>query len=474
MHPFVPLGSLLASLIAIPAPQDGPRPGAPGLGDSLYPTLGNGGYDARHYDVVLDIDMQTDEVVASMDLTAVAEQGLSSFNLDFLGPEIQGVTVDGKGAAFERDGGELVITPADPIASGATFRVRVEYNGQPNPVPDPAVPFIPQGIGWQRTPSSVVVLSEPSGTRGWVPCNDHPVDKATWSIAITVDEPWVAAANGLLIDETAADGRRTFRFKASDPMASYLATVCVGEFDVEVTEGPGGMPLRHYFYRVDDPEERAKSRRGFARTSEMIEHFSELFGPYPFECYGGVMIRDRLGGALETQTIPVYTGGASEGTVAHELAHQWFGNSVSPGDWNDLWLNEGFASYATWLWTEYTDGTEALKGVAGRSYSRLQRRSLKAPGNPGQPLFGSSVYSRGAWALHALRLEIGDQAFFDTLRAWTQRFHDAAARTADFQALAEEISGRDLGPLFDAWVFGDTMPTHPDFEPKDGPEEGEG
>ena len=207
----------------------------------------------------------------------------------------------------------------------------------------------------------VYVLSQCTGASGWFPCNDHPLDKATFSYEITVDKPWVVAANGLLVEELDLGSARTYVWRASDPMATYLATVNIAEFDVILEEGPHGMPLRTY-HPTDVTEEELAA---FERTPEMLEYFEGLFGPYPFECYGAVISYESIGGALETQTLPVYSRGMSEDVVAHELAHQWFGNHVSPATWQDIWLNEGFATYAEDLWLEFGRG-EPLDRTRGK------------------------------------------------------------------------------------------------------------
>ncbi len=452
---------VLTSLPAQDAGSD-PRPGDAGLGDRYYPTLGNGGYDARHYDVRLDVEMEDGSVKAGVALRAVALHALSSFNLDLVGLEVDEVRVDGADATFAREGDELVVTPAKALAEGGEFTVEVDYHGVPGVVKDPGVPFVP-GVGWMFKDGAIYTLSEPSGTRGWVPCNDHPSDKATWSFAITVAKPYTAAANGILVETTESEDRRTFRFRASDPMASYLTTVNVGKFEVERSEGPDGLPLTHYF----PPEYPAKAREAFARTGEMIEFFAERFGPYPFECYGGLVAHFQIGGALETQTLPVYSAGADEDTVAHELAHQWFGNSVSPASWDHLWLNEGFATYATWLWAEHVGGERAYVRRTGRATRMIRQMEMGPPGDTGEVIFSMSVYVRGAYVLHALRELLGDEAFFETLRTWAERYHDGVANTADFVAVAEEASGQELDAFFETWVYGEDVPL-PEEEPREG------
>jgi aminopeptidase N len=439
--------------------------GAPGIGDPYYPGLGNGGYDVRHYEIALDVDMETDHVDAQAAIDALALQELALFHLDLSGMEVHAVAVDGAPATFRREGSELVVRPAAAIRSGASFRIEVRYSGKPEMVPDPGVPFVP-GVGWWRTESGVYVVSECVGAQSWFPCNDHPSDKATFAVRIAVDAPYVAVSNGLLVEEREEDGRRTYAWRARDPMATYLATVAIAEFDVRREEGPGGVPLR-LFHPPDATEEELAA---FARTPEMLAYFTELFGPYPFEAFGAILGHEPLGGALETQTIPIYSRGATEETVAHELAHQWFGNCVALELWRDMWLNEGFASYAEWIWLERVAGPDALRARAARVHEMLREREVGPPFDPGvAAVFSARVYARGAWVLHALRGEVGDERFFAILREWVERHHDGNASTADFVALAEELAGRELDAFFAAWLYGARVPDLPALEAEPAP-----
>jgi aminopeptidase N len=259
-------------------------------------------------------------------------------------------------------------------------------------------------------------------------------------------------ANGELVSRRTASGWTTFVWRASDPMASYLSTAAIGDYELRFGRGPGGLPIIDAIDRDLGPD----ADDGLARTNEMIRFFSGLFGRYPFTSYGAIVDDDEDAGyALETQTRPIYSGPPSESTVAHELAHQWFGNSVSPARWREIWLNEGFATYAEWLWDEHTGGP-----TADQQFDSLYAQPPTAgfweppPGDPGaEHLFAGSVYVRGAMTLHVLRRTIGDRAFFTVLRRWYAGNRDGTADTADFVALAERVSGRDLGALFDAWLY---------------------
>lgn len=434
-----------------------------GMGDPYFPSLGNGGYDAQHYTLDLAVDMDENAIAGTVSIDAQATNDLSVFNLDFIGYTISAIEVNGEPVDFLRqEERELIITPAETIHAGEDFTVAVTYSG----VPDGQVGY---SAGWVRYANGVYVASEPAGAARWYPVNDHPRDKATYTFRITVDKPYVVAANGLL-QETVDNGATvTYVWESQYPMASYLATVNISEFVVETDEGPDGLPIRNYF-----PARLAeRAPEVFERTPEMIEFFSEIFGAYPFEAYGVVMADTALFFALETQTLSLFgaevvpnaiTGmmprwrNSVETVVAHELAHQWFGNSISPANWEDIWLNEGFATYASSLWTEHTQGAEALKREMQASYELLALAEY-APGEPpANSLFNQGVYMQGAWTLHALRLEVGDETFFEIVRTYYDRFKYGNASTQDFIGVAEEVSGQDLTALFDAWLFAGGVP----------------
>ena len=240
-------------------------------------------------------------------------------------------------------------------------------------------------------------------------------------------------------------------------MASYLATLEIGQYTIVTQIGPSGLPIRNYFPSSDVVDATGATRR----TSEMIAYYSSVFGPYPFEAYGIVVIPEDLGFALENQTLSVFGRDMlDELTVVHELAHQWFGDSLSLKSWQDIWLNEGFATYAETLWIEHTEGQ-----VAGDDYMRDLYDQAEFDGPPGTPevsdLFSEAVYYRGAWVLHALRLKIGDEAFFKILREYYARYAGKNASTGDFIAVAQQVSGQDLKIFFDDWLYSDQIPPLP-------------
>jgi aminopeptidase N len=341
------------------------------------------------------------------------------------------------------------------------------------------------GAGWWSGDEEIFIAGEPAGAEVWYPVNGHPADKATYTLRLTVPKPYAVVANGTLTETIDSGSATTTVWESRDPMASYLVTFHAGRIDVETRSGPGGLPIRTAFADSVAPAQRAK----FDRIPAMIEYFETVFGPYPFESAGGTIVGAPILFALETQTLPIYGEWPLfglerlppdvlrdfEAIVAHELAHQWFGNSVSLLRWQDIWLNEGFATYAQVLWMEHTERSETGNREIGQIYDLLADGG--APGasdsgasfttaNPGPAgLFSPTlVYHRGAVTLHALRLRVGDDVFFAILREWTRRFHDGNATTEDFMALAEEVSGEELDELFDVWLFQPTLPAFPTAE----------
>jgi len=304
---------------------------------------------------------------------------------------------------------------------------------------------------------SVFVISEPDGARTWFPCNDHPRDKALFRYEITVPKGYTVAANGQPKPPREGETRTTFIWEHDFPMATYLATVAVGHYQIIEQDAPNGIPLRHYL-----PAQLPMTLGPLARTGDMLTFLERYFGPYPFESYGHVIV-PMNGVSLETQTMTLLDEGVVsaglEYIVLHELAHQWFGDSISPASWADIWLNEGFAVYASWLWAE-AQSPEALIHQLDITESQAWHA------DPGEPLaapsegnlFGFNSYNKGAWVLHMLRHEIGDAAFFDLLRTYHTRFKGSVASTADFQAVAREVSGQDLTLFFNQWIYGQHMP----------------
>ncbi|MFJ3926454.1 M1 family metallopeptidase [Streptomyces sp. NPDC090022] len=439
------------------------RPGASGLRDPYFPKAGNGGYQVEHYDLRLAYEPDSGSLDGVATLTAKATQGLSSFNLDLDGMTVQGVTVQGEGARFNRTGHELTVRPADDLKKGETFRTEVRYSGRPRTLEDPDG----SQEGWIRTEDGAVAVGEPLGSMTWFPGNHHPSDKATYDITVDVPRGYEAVSNGELRSRTEdpAGGRTVFAWHGTEPMAGYLATVAIGKYAISTGRSRTGVPV----YNAVTPGEAADSAAPLARIPEIVDWGSRRFGPYPFSSAGAIVEpAGTLGYALETQTRPVYPGAPALEIVVHELAHQWYGNSVSPKSWKDMWLNEGFATYAEWLWSEDHEGITAqerfeafLAGdtdvdpAAGTEWDAFPPAAPPAAGQ----ISGEPVYYRGAMVLHRIRQEVGDEKFFALLRDWATDHRGGNVSTADFTAYAERRTGHDLRKVWDVWLYGKARPT---------------
>ena len=347
---------------------------------------------------------------------------------------------------------------------GDVFTVTIAYGGTPESSPSVGTWW---SSGWyHNNDNEVYVSSEVSGAANWYPVNDHPLDKASYSFHITVPKPYVVAANGLLQEEVDNGDTMTYIWEAAEPMASYVATVNIDEYVIETMQGPDGILIRNYL----PPDFPAISKAGINQTADMLAFFSERFGPYPFEVYGIVIfdIPDDGVVAMETQTLSQHGENEfslSEYVIAHELAHQWFGDSVSLESWQDIWLKEGAATYAGWLWLENKE-SGTLDAKVRRVYP-FETFSPNPPGNPSPTnLYTNIVFDRGALTFHALRLRVGDETFFQILRTYTERFRYGNASTADFIAVAEEVSGQELGEFFDAWLYNTRIPAIPEMDLK--------
>ncbi|MFD5074610.1 M1 family metallopeptidase [Streptomyces sp. NPDC058371] len=447
----------VAALLVAASPAAAGTVGAAGAGDPYFTLAGNGGYDVRHYALTLGYDTGTRHLDGKAVLTARATQRLTRFDLDLKGLKVTGVTVGHQKAAFRRDGQELVVTPRHALRKGQEFRVTVTYRGTPKPVTDPDGSL----DGWIPTDDGAFVAGEPQGAMTWFPGNNHPTDKASYDITITVPEGRAAVSNGVLLGQRTNHGRTTFRWRQTEPMAAYLATATVGKFKVEQFTTPDGLKV----YNAVDPREATAAAPVLKKLPSVLAWESSVFGPYPFRAAGSIVDHaPQVGYALETQTRPVYDRAPDLGTLVHESAHQWFGDSVSLTTWKDIWLNEGFATYAEWLYTEQHGGKSAQK-TFDALYARPASDDLWAfaPADPGDGahIFETPVYARGAMALQKLRTTVGDPAFFGILRAWVADHRDGHGTTAQFIRLSERLSGKELGALFHTWIGTAGKPSSP-------------
>lgn len=428
-------------------------------GDRYLPGLGDDGYHVVAYDLDLDYRPRGNRLNAVADLDIVALRPLQQLSFDLSRLRVDRVMVDGVRAVdIRHTGHKLTVTLSSPLDSGAEARVTVEYSGKPAPRRSQWGP-----LGWEELEDGVLVASQPSGASTWFPCNDHPAEKSRYRIRIRTDAGYEAVGNGYLRESSDSGGRITRVYEQPEPTSAYLATLQIGRYVTKHGHADGtALGIIH-------PATLARRvNHDFAPLADMLRFFVSTFGPYPFEQFSVVVTADPLEIPLEAQAMAVFgsnhVDGASgsERLIAHELAHQWFGNSVGVAQWRDIWLNEGFACYAEWLWSEHSGGDTAE--VLARAFH--QRLSLLPTdiliGDPGPAdMFDDRVYKRGALTLHALRRVIGDAAFRQLIIDWTTAHRHGSASTADFVAFAG-ARGLDGAPaFFERWLMTGELPPLP-------------
>ena len=304
------------------------------------------------------------------------------------------------------------------------------------------------------TNDGAFVVGEPQGAPGWFPANDTPNDKATYTIRMTVPAGLTAVGNGRLLSQRTAGGKSTFVWRESEADDDLPGHDHAGQVPGAHGQGPGTSRCTSR----STPQEAAAAKPVTDRIPEIIAFEQSVFGPYPFETVGAIVDHaPNVGYALESQTKPNFDSAPDIATLAHELAHQWYGDSVSLTKWQDIWLNEGFATYAEWLWSQHTGGRTPQQ-LFDRLYATpASDQDLWTPptGDPGGPanIFGTPSYDRGAMTLQVLRNRIGDRAFFTVLRSWATQHRYGHGTTAQFIALSERVSHQNLDGLFQAWLF---------------------
>jgi len=442
---------VLSGALVAPVAAAGGTPGGQSAGDSLFPTIGNTGYDARHYDIRLRYARSTRSIVATTTLTARATKPLSSFSLDLQGLHVRGVSVAGRPAGFTRHDDKLVVTPAHPVSG--VFTTRVRYAGKPVTHHDPDG----SDDGWIPTSDGgATVVSEPLGSMTWFPSNDTPRDKATYDVRVDAPSTYKVAGNGDLAGRRVHGDRTTWHWSQRRPQATYLTMISIGRYHLYRSTVRTAADHRLPVWTFVAPRygSQLHARRLVPRALRFLER---RFGPYPFTSTGLVIAHLGVGYALETQDRPTFDGAPDDVTVVHELAHQWYGDSVTPRDWQDVWLNEGFATYAEDLWTAGHGGRSTAAAFRARYAAHPASDPLWSPAparfsNP-VDLFGEPVYLRGGMALQALRARIGSADFFRVLHRWAAAHRYGTVTTPQLRALAERVSGRRLDGLFHDWLY---------------------
>ncbi|WP_329378519.1 M1 family metallopeptidase [Streptomyces sp. NBC_01351] len=457
--------TLVAAVLPAPTPL--------GIGDRLFPELGNPGYDVLSYDLSFTYKDNKSPLDAVTVIEARALRPMELINLDFTHGKVSSVEVNGEPARFETAGEDLVLTPARPIARNVPLHITVRHTSDPRGRGDG---------GWVPTEDGLAMANQADAAHRVFPCNDHPADKAYFTFRITAPAGLTAVANGVpgALPAPRAAGGTTWTYRTLHPMATELAQVSVGKSAVVHGTGPHGLPLRDVVPAAD----RERLAPWLKKTAGQVAWMEERVGRYPFENYGILIARANTGFELETQTLSLFEHSLFSGegypewyvesVMVHELAHQWFGDSVSPRTWSDLWLNEG---HATWYEALYADGLGkySLERRMREAYQRSdQWRAAGGPpaapkaAAPGEKigLFRPVVYDGSALILYALRQEIGTAAFDRIQRRWVTEHRDSVAGTEDFVRLASQEAGRDLKAFLEPWLYGKTtpaMPGHPEW-----------
>ena len=419
--------------------------------DDYVPGHGDLRFGVLSYELSLRYDVEDNRLAGRATLRCRMEQDTDRILLDLHRLAVSKVTVDGaRPAKYGHRNGRLEIRLQQPAAVGDELTVAITYGGRPAPVGGPL-----GEAGWEELSDGVIVAAQPHGAPSWFPCNDRPSDKATYVVELTASTAYRVVCNGVLVEQRRGASTMTWRYEQSEPMATYLATVQIGRYAVRrLADEP--VPVEIVF-----PEAvRDGSFGPFARQPEMMDVFVRLFGDYPFEApYRSVVTEDDLEIPLEAQGLAIFGANfleddwSTERLVAHELCHQWFGNSLTIRTWRDIWMHEGFACYGEWLWSEES-GRESADAKAREHWKRIDDLPQDLVlGDPGpDDMFDDRVYKRGALLVHALRLTVGDETFFDLLRTWVARHRHGSVGRTEFAELVVEVGGTACGDLLDTWL----------------------
>lgn len=430
--------------------------------DPYFPANGDPRYRVHRYELALEYRPGPNRLAGTARLSAIAGRApLAEFHLNLAEFKIGRVLVDGRRPHFTHRGGKLRIRPAKPLAAGAAFTVDVHWVGNPKPVTSPW-----GGLGWEELTDGALVASQPVGAPSWYPCNDRPADKASYHISVNTPSAYTVVAGGRLLTRTTRASTTTWVYEQPAPTSSYLVGLSIGMYQTVLLGDPGlgGVTQSAHVPAHLLP----RFSRDFARQPAMMKLFEELFGPYPFGEYAVVVADEELDVPVEAQGLSLFGTNhvdgvrGSERLIAHELAHQWFGNSVTIADWRHIWLNEGFAKYAEWLWSERSGGRRAHElALAAHRLLASQPQDLVLA-DPGRKLmFDDRLYQRGGLAVHAVRCALGDDAFFRMLRDWATSHRHGVVSTVAFTAHVARYAPDPVDGLLSAWLYEPALPPLP-------------
>jgi aminopeptidase N len=424
------------------------------------------GVDVLHYAFRLTLSDETDAIEGEATVAFRAGAGLEALVLDLAEPRrdaagrgmaVSAVTEKGEALRFEHAASRLKVALGRPGREGERREVVVRYRGVPA-----AGLLVGKNKHGERTFFSD---NWPDKARQWLPVVDHPSDKATSEMLVDAPAHYQVVSNGRLVEETdAAPGRRLTRWRQSVPIASWLTVLGAARFAVEHRAPWQGVPIETWVY----PQDRDTGFAAFAEpTVAALEFFEARIGPYPYERLANVQANGVRGG-MEAATSILYGDDSVSGperrwdqVIVHEIAHQWFGNSVTEADWDDVWLSEGFATYFTHLFVEHAEGRDAFVEGLRADREAIREFDLKNPdyrivhdrlADMSRVTTGPGTYKKGAWTLHMLRGVVGDEAFRAGTREYYRAYRDRNATTADFRRVMEEAAGRELGFFFDQWL----------------------
>ncbi|MDP5227886.1 MULTISPECIES: M1 family metallopeptidase [Arthrobacter] len=442
--------------------QHGKKSHPASIPDPYTPGHGSPDYTVRHYELELDIRLASNRLQGVAVIRGRATTRLNQIMLDLAGLKAGKVQLNGSRVSkFSQRGDKLVINAPHPVGKGEDFLLEVRYDGNPRPR---------RGtwgeVGWEELRDGVLVAGQPDGAPSWFPCNDHPSQKASYRFTVTTDADYRVVCNGRLVEHRRKSSRETWVYEQKAPMASYLATLQIGRYTSFGIPGSlAAVPINVAVH----PALRLEAERGLEQQRRMMEVFEDLFGPYPFGEYGVVVTEDELEIPLEAQGLSIIGRNhlelewEAQRLVAHELSHQWFGNSLTVASWKDIWLHEGFACYAEWLWSE-ASATLSTRLRALAAWRKLADSPQDlVVGEPGpEDMFDDRVYKRGALAVHALRLAMGSEAFFAFLHTWTRAHRHGSVTSADFFALADTlVPGLGAAALLRPWLYEKRLPPFP-------------
>ncbi len=427
--------------------------------DPYVPGHGDASYDVLHYDLDLTYAVGGNHLEGRAMLTCrAAEDDLDRVLLDLHGLHVEKVRVAGRPARYTHKANTLTVRLPETLPAGEEVEVWVRWSGNP-------APFSKRHLGsagWEQLADGVIVAAQPHGAPSWFPCNDRPSTKATYRMSITTSSEYTVVANGSLVERVRASRDTTWVYDEPRPMATYLATVQIGRYDLVDLDSEVPVVV------AVPPAMRPRLADAFGRQTDMLAFFSKTYGEYPFAEYRVVVTEDELEIPLESQGLSTFGSNLlrpdwdAVRLVAHELSHQWFGNSLTLREWKDIWLHEGFACYSEWLWSEES-GEASCHDRALEHWKRLadlpQDLVLADPGP--ELMFDDRVYKRGALFLHALRLTAGDDEFFAMLRSWVAGHAYEHVTTEQFLAHAADRLSPDLTRLAQAWLDETALPELP-------------